>query len=450
MKFYKYLLIFFYNIYLYPYENNHFLIELKNVLENHPKIKSQKFQLTSKLENYNYLKSTYPDPEFGIMWKDAPYNKKFKFEMDKYEMSGIEYSLVQPIPTPGKLTQMSKIEKKELELERLNLLFTYNQFTKEIMSLLINNYYDNEILKINKDFQKKLDLLKESSRIRYTTGSGNFSDYSKSILLEKKLETETINFENLIQIYEKKWEYYSTSVLKNQELFDSLKKYINFLYDKNNKSIEEEIKNSIYWNIAKILPEIEKEKVHLQNYEYYPDFKIFISYLQRKKLKTPILLEEEQMSSLNLPSGEDLMSFGIMFRIPLWSSFSNSKKVNSYQYSYQKEKENLQEIYSSLNFRIEELKNSIRTLERKIEITKKHLVPYAKLSYESSLQNYTVGKIDFDSLLMSWSELFEIQKEQFMQEKEYYNRIIEYLELTNQILPEIFYPKEIHYEINKN
>lgn len=453
MKYYKYLLLFFCNIYLYPYENNennHFWIELKNILENHPKIKSQKFQFSSKLESYSYSKRTYPDPEFGVMWKDAPYNKKFKFEMDKYEMSGIEYSLVQPIPTPGKLTQMSKIEKKELELERLNLLNTYNQFTKEIMNLLIKNHYDKEILKINKDFQKKFDLLKESSRIRYSTGLGNFSEYSKSILLEKKLEAEIINFENSIQIYEKKAEYFSTnSFLENQELFDYLKKYINSIY-KNNKSNEKEIENSIYWNIAKILLDIEKEKKSLQTYEYYPDFKIFISYLQRKKLKTKIASEEELMSTLRSPSGEDLMSFGIMFRIPLWSSFSNSKKVNSFEYSYQKERENSQEIYLSLKSKIEELKNSIYAIERKIEITKKQLVPYAKLSYESSLQNYTVGKVDFDSLIMSWSEFFEIQKEQFMQEKEYYNMIIEYLELTNQILPEIFNSKEVNYEINEN
>ncbi|MFN3604235.1 MAG: TolC family protein [Leptonema sp. (in: bacteria)] len=449
--FYKILLVFFYNYYLFSntINENTFWIQLKKILEDHPKINSQFLKLSLEIKNYHFAKRTYPDPKFGIMWKDAPYNKNFKLNMNRYEMSGIEYSLIQPIPTPGKLNQMAKIQQKEIEQERLNLAMMYNQFAKDIIKIILDYHYDSEILNLLKDFQKKFETLKETSKIRYSTGSGNFSDYSKTLVLEKKIEQERINLENLIQTNEKKWEYYSSSLdYRDQKIFNSTKEYINYLY-KNNKNLEEEIQNSVYLNFAKILPEIEKEKVSLQKFEYYPDFEIFFSYLKRERIKSTIASEEEFLSSLNSPSGEDLMSFGIMFRIPLWSAISNPKKVNSIELAYQKEKENISEIYLNLKFKIQEIKISILNLERQIEISEKHLIPYAELSYQSTLQNYTVGKVDFDSLIFSMQDLFEIQKDLIIKKRQWNNQIIEYLELTNQILPEIQIlnnPKEVPYE----
>lgn len=457
MKFYKYFLtICFCNTFLFSntLNENAFWIELNTLLQNHPKIKSQVYHLASKLESYRFAKTTYPDPKFGIMWKEAPYNKNLKFQMDKMEMSGIEYSITQPIPTPGKLNLMANIEQKEIEIERLNLAMQYNQLAKELMNSIINYHYDAEILKLSKELQKKFILLKESSKIRYSTGVGNFEDYSKAIMMDRKLEQDIETYKNSIQIYEKQWDYYFTSnSFKETKIFNSLIEYINFLYKRNIQN-EERIQNSIYYNLAKLYPEIEREKITLQNYELYPDFEVFFSYLQREKIKSSINSEEEFFKSLNSNSGEDLMSFGIMFRIPLWSAFSNYKKTKSIEYSYQKEKENLKEAYLKLSSKIQEIIISIQTLEKKIEITEKNLLPYAELSYQSSLQNYTVGKTDFNSVMMSWNYFFEIQRDYLSLKKEYYNQIIEYLEITNQILPEIqnqnTNPSEVHYEININ
>ncbi len=440
MKIYKIILLFFYYHYIL-YSNtineNTFWKQLKTIIEEHPKIQSQVLQIGSKIESYHYTKSTYPDPKFGIMWKDYPYNKHLKFKMDKTEMSGIEYSITQPIPTPGKLNLMAKIVQKEIDIERLNLAMLYNQISKDIINLIINFHYDSEILRLSKEFKNKLILFKESSKIRYSTSSGNFAEYAQAILVEKKLEEEILIYENLIQIYEHKWKYYSNSSLyKDQEIIDSLREYIKLLYNPN-QSIENEIQNSVYLNLANVFTKIEKEKIKLQGFESYPDFDLFFAYTQKKKFKNFITSEEELRNSLKSNSGENLMSFGVMFRLPLWSGISNQKKINSLEFLYKKEKENVKEIQLMLNSKIQELKLTIQTYEKNIEITQKNLLPYAELSYQSALQNYTVGKIDFENLFMFLKNWFEIQRDLIIQKKEYENKIIEYLEITNQILPEI-------------
>ena len=323
MKYYIFILIIILYIntnILYSQEsidNNAFYLDLKAILENHPKIQSQTMSLAYKLEEYRYKKTYYPDPRFGIMWSTVPYNKKLKFEFDKSPMSGIEYSLIQPIPTPGKLTLESKITEKEIELERIKLAEEYNKTTEKILMLWVSYYASKELDLILNQYYDKFKTLTESSKAKYTTGKGNYTDLSKAILLENKLKEERIAIKGNIENLKENLNYYYSIINKtNYEestYYDSIKQYIELLY----KTLPENhiIYETTYYNLAKILPEIDEKKIQLQKYEYYPDFELFLSYRETKKIPD------------DPKSGENFMSAGISFRIPLWSALSNPKAV---------------------------------------------------------------------------------------------------------------------------
>jgi D-ribose pyranose/furanose isomerase RbsD len=183
-------------------------------LENHPKIQSQTMNLAYKLEEYRYKKTYYPDPRFGIMWSTVPYNKKLKFEFDKSPMSGIEYSLIQPIPTPGKLTLESKITEKEIELERIKLAEEYNKTTEKILMLWASYYASKELDLILNQYYDKFKTLTESSKAKYTTGKGNYTDLSKAILLENKLKEERIAIKGNIENLKENLNYYYSIINK--------------------------------------------------------------------------------------------------------------------------------------------------------------------------------------------------------------------------------------------
>jgi len=435
MKVYLKIIIFILiiNNYLYSEINiyeNRLWKDLKAILQNHPTIKSQILNLSSKIEEYKFKKSYYPDPRFGIMWSNVPYNKHLKFQFDKDPMSGIEYSISQPIPFPGKLSLEAKIQEIEVELERLKLGMEYNQTTKKILNLLLSYYTTEDIHLLLEDYYNKFKIIKESNKAKYTTGKGTLTDYSNAILLEKQLEEEMIQIQGNSSSQIENLNYYY-SIINNQNYKEKTYKkeilnYIEFLYnlakDKNEDLI---IKESIIYNFYLILPELENKKIKLQKYEYFPDFEIFFSYMVRKKIPD------------NSMSGEDLMSAGISFRIPLWSTISNPNAVNSQEYNFQKTNVELKEIELNLKTKLRELKIEINTLKTRIHYYKNILIPQLELSYQSGLLNYTVGKIDYYNLWMILLDLIKFNKEYYQLQKEYYFKIIDYLELSNQILPEI-------------
>ncbi|GIX41879.1 MAG: hypothetical protein KatS3mg129_1612 [Leptospiraceae bacterium] len=449
MKFYiKILLVILItHIYLYSKEKddlyqNPFWQDLKSILENHPKIKVQILNLSSKMEQYNYKKTFYPDPRFGITWSNVPYNKHLKFQYDKTPMSGIEYSLRQPIPFPGKLTLESKITEKEIELERIKLAESYNKISQEILNTLISYYTWKNIYNLTKNYYNKFKIITVSSKAKYTTGKGTLTDYSKAILLEKKIQEELINYKGLMDNQKENLNYFYSVInnfnYNNDSYNEFILKYIEHLFNSLNKVKKENlIYNTTYYNFAKLLPDLEKQKMDLQEYEYYPDFELFLSYRVREKVPNDPV------------SGEDFMSAGISFRIPLWSSFSNPAAIKSKEYNLQKSQYNLKNIELNLNTKLSELQIDIKTLQDRIYHYKNILIPQAELSYNSGLQNYTVGKIDFDGLSLILLDLLKLEKEYYLLKKEYYNKLIQYLELSNHILPEIIKTKsqkENHYE----
>jgi len=433
MKYYIFILIIILYIntnILYSQEsidNNAFYLDLKAILENHPKIQSQTMSLAYKLEEYRYKKTYYPDPRFGIMWSTVPYNKKLKFEFDKSPMSGIEYSLIQPIPTPGKLTLESKITEKEIELERIKLAEEYNKTTEKILMLWVSYYASKELDLILNQYYDKFKTLTESSKAKYTTGKGNYTDLSKAILLENKLKEERIAIKGNIENLKENLNYYYSIINKtNYEestYYDSIKQYIESLY----KTLPENhiIYETTYYNLAKILPEIDEKKIQLQKYEYYPDFELFLSYRETKKIPD------------DPKSGENFMSAGISFRIPLWSALSNPKAVQSQEMNLKKTKFDLAEVELNLKTRLKELNIEIQTLKNRQDLYKNVLIPQAELSFNSGLQNYMVGKIDFEGFSLILMDLLNLEKEYINLRKELDVKIIEYLQFSNLILPEI-------------
>jgi len=408
-------------------DNNAFYLDLKAILENHPKIQSQTMKLAYKLQEYKYNKSYYPDPRFGIRWSNVPYNKKLLFEFDKSPMSGIEYSLIQPIPTPGKLTLKSNITQKEIELERIKLQEEYNKTTEKILMLLVSYYTSKEIYSILENYYNKFKILTESSKAKYSTGKGTYTDLSKAILLENKLNEEMIVINGTIENLKENLSYYYSIInqtnYEGSSYNDSIKQYIDMLYQ---QAKEDTIYNTTYYNFAKILPELDEKKIQLQQYEYYPDFELFLSYRETKKIQD------------DPKSGENFMSAGISFRIPLWSAFSNPKAVQSQEYNFKKSQYELKEVELNLKTKLKELKIEIQTLKNRQDLYKNVLIPQAELSYNSGLKNYMVGKIDFEGFSLILEDLLNLEKEYLNIQKKYHLKMIEYLQFSNQILPEIY------------
>jgi cobalt-zinc-cadmium efflux system outer membrane protein len=131
------------------------------------------------------------------------------------------------------------------------------------------------------------------------------------------------------------------------------------------------------------------------------------------------------------------MSAGISFRIPLWSALSNPKAVQLQELNLKKTKFDLAEVELNLKTRLKELNIEIQTLKNRQDLYKNVLIPQAELSFNSGLLNYMVGKIDFEGFSLILMDLLNLEKEYINLRKELDVKIIEYLQFSNHILPEI-------------
>ncbi len=405
---------------------NIFQKDLKYLIQNHPSIKTEYLNYLSKQKTAEYRERYYPDPMLVIAARNVPYNKNLKLDYEKESMSGVEYTIKQKIPFPGKLTKMSKIESLEAEIQKYRYLIMKNQFIKKICEDILDYYYNHLTLKLNEVILEKLKILVVSNQAKLSTGQSNLSDYTKSLVLEKMIKNQNIVLISSMSSIQEKLNYYY--LLKdrniNQNYFESTKSFIEERYNEN-QNFNDFIKLNLDYQIIQLMPLIEIHKKALQKYENYTDFEIFFSYMKRKNMINIL-------DPLNSKKREPLMSLGISFRIPVLSLYSNSKEIESRDHNIEKSNWERINLENELRNQFSRLRIQIQSLEDRLKNINNILL-LSEASYDASLQSYRAGKVDFDSIIMVLMNHYELRKEKINLEKELLQSKLEYLEIINKI-----------------
>ncbi len=113
----------------------------------------------------------------------------------------------------------------------------------------------------------------------------------------------------------------------------------------------------------------------------------------------------------------DVWQASVMFKVPLWF-WNKSTDVAAAKADLSAAQYDLEAAKLMVLSRIKDLHAAATTSEHHLHLYETGIIPQARLSLESATANYQVGKVDFMTLLDSYSLLL---KYQLMQEEELVN-----------------------------
>ncbi len=416
----------------------------ETLLKDHPEIRALDSELKSKKSDGDH-KTTYPDPKIGFAYRNYPYSRDGRFIDSKPNtptMTGIEYSISQEIPFPGKLTMEGKIGKlAALEFEHFSKL-QKNKFLKEFYLLLLRLHLTENKIAWNKSASEIISSIEKISKANYSAGKNPYVQVLKNKINLTMTKDKGIELALTKDSLKSSIKYFSDPV---QIDFDKIHKndIIKFLNSKKDEMASDDFKkleNQLVKNPNLLLSETtlqkNKQEEKLAKLSHLPETEVFFSYMKRRDQK--FALDSGPLDYKIMDSTEfrgDLMSFGLTMRVPVWSMLTKSHLSD-------REEERVKAGSSENQKRFIELetvfKNAITLYngaDNQLKLHDEFLIPQLKQAQIAQSAVYQNRKSDLSETLELKLEFYNSHfvREDLLEKK--YTSLLTILELTDLLLP---------------
>ncbi len=412
----------------------------------HPRIRSRALDAASRKDLAEYAAWKYPDPRAGVAWSNLPYKKDLRVIRDQTPMTGIEFSLRQPIPFPGRLSAQADVADLEARQALLQLAVEKNNLAYEFLRDVSEALVFERLLRLNEDYARRFQLVSNVARTRYSVGRGNLADVSKAELNFSSFEQRSLEFEGRRRAKLEMLTYYliptnttessddaaaetgqAERLLRGLEAGGGLETYRLAVAEELGriKADDADAVAAASLDVAILDLELQavRERRRLARLEYAPDFEVFASYREREKI------------SGDPAYGEDFYSFGFTMTVPLWSALAAGAQVDAREKQDRSKQISRAEVIQRVRYRLRSLDADRRTLDERIRLFQERLVPAAARARDSARLAYETGRIDFFALLESWNTLFMQEAEVIRLRGERERLIFEQARLLNVLVP---------------
>lgn len=425
---------------------------LLDISTRHPRILERARELAARLAAANYKSSRYPDPGLGVAWSNYPYKKDFRLIDDQTPMTGIEITVSQPIPFPGRLTLESKIADVDASASRLRLGIEKNLIAREFLGTLLEAQSASETLQLARSFTERIKIVSEVANTRYAVGKGDLSDVSKAGVRYAAFQDRVRHLEGSLQTRYRSLVYFLGDDSDLEVLGDTsspegnvgnetpatvsarlapvltggrgLPKYMQSLHSLMNREkllVEQE---SLAAALSALEIDRQEKEKYLARMQYLPDFEVFASYRKRGNIQ-------------NDPAqDEDFMSFGFKMRVPLWSALNNHNNVEAKDELQKSARFSERNIIERERSMLDSARIDYKTLSERLVLYNESLIPQASQSVDSARLAYQTGRADFDTFLSSWDMLYNLEAERIRLRADRDKQVLLMAFILNIILPD--------------
>jgi outer membrane protein, heavy metal efflux system len=327
---------------------------------------------------------TLPDPTVGVRYHNERWDRITFGESD---FSFVEFSAEQEVPFPGKLGLRARMADREAEREGAMRDVT----TLMVLARVASSYADLAVVDraraLLADSQRALDMMVEQANTAYGVGRAAQQD-----VLRGTLEREVL-VERLTMLAQKR---------------AAAQANINALLA---RPPEAEVPPTTWSDASATLPPSEvlrkrladaapelraaRENVlrsaaalDLARREYLPDFAFMAGYSNKNGL---------------FPEWE----VGMRINVPLYFWRRQQPRVVEATYARTAAEESQRKVRSTLEGRLGEVASMGEAAARLVRLYRDRLVPQASLTLDSARASYTVGKVDFLTVLTAFTALLE-------------------------------------------
>ncbi|MDE2322883.1 MAG: TolC family protein [candidate division NC10 bacterium] len=341
------------------------------------------------------------DPMLSFEIENLP-TRSFGFTQDDMTMKKL--SISQALPFFGKLDLRSEVAQREANAIGLVYRDKRNEIVRRVKEVFYGLYAIDRSLEI---VEKNRELLREFVKIaetKYSVGKGIQQDVLKAQVELSKLLDEQIRLEQ-----------------SRQAACARLNAILNRPPQTPLGRTEEVAKGELPMELAELQAravenrpllkglqeEIERSKAAnaLARKRYFPDLTMSLGYAFREDSA--------------IVRRSDFFSAGFSINIPLYFRTKQDRQVAETSALINSAREQHQAAKNEVVSMVKELVADIEKGHKLIDLLETGLIPQARLSLDSAVAGYQVGKVDFLTLLDSRLTLFNF-------EKEYYRTLGEY------------------------
>jgi len=339
---------------------------------------------------------TLPDPMVSVNAMNFPTDT---FERDQEAMTQLQVGFSQVFPFPGKLSLKEEAAKYDARAARHSVDELRLQLIKNVKSKWWQLYYMDRALETVDSNQALLRQFITVAKTKYETGKGLqqdvlLSQLELSRLMDQEIQLQAIRRNQAIQL----------NILMDRPANDPIT-----LPDTVSKMMPNLVDESeLYQKAAFVRPRLKqmetqidaaKSRLDLAKRDYYPDFKLGVTYGDRTGDNPP-------------PRGgarSDFLSVMVGVKIPLYSGRKQSKAVSQKSLELQKNRYALLDEKGLVTAAISSAVTDYHRAKQQYSLYGGGIVPQAQQTVQSMLAGYQVSEVDFLNLVRSQMTLFNYE-----------------------------------------
>ncbi|BFM18885.1 TolC family protein (plasmid) [Maricurvus nonylphenolicus] len=339
---------------------------------------------------------TLPDPMVSLNAMNFPTDT---FDRDQEPMTQLQVGVSQVIPFPGKLGLKEEAAEYDAKAAGHSVDEVRLQLVKNVKSKWWQLYYLDRALDTVKNNQALLRQFITVAQTKYETGKGLQQDVllaqlELSRLMDQEIQLRAIRRNQAIKL----------NILMDRPANDvivlpvQVSKSMPALADENSLYLQAEYSRPLLKQMETKI-EAAQSRLDLAKRDYYPDFKLGVTYGDRTGDNPP-------------PMGgsrSDFFSVMVGVKVPLYSGRKQSKAVSQRSSELQMNRYALLDEKGLVTAAISSAVTDYQEAKQQFSLYGSGIVPQAQQTVQSMLAGYQVSEVDFLNLVRSQMTLFNYE-----------------------------------------
>ena len=365
---------------------------IKTTLEANPFLKS--FENRWKASSAAVPQAgAWMDPVFSFSVMNLP---STTYAFDEEPMTGKRLSIMQKVPFPGKLSSKKAAMRYESSARESEYYEVNNKIVSAVKQVYYELFYFYKAVKITEQNREILSSFVDIARTKFSVGKGIQQDVLRAEVELSKMDEKLVTFKRSKMTLKAKLN--SLMNRKPNKEVDSIEEILETSHDQSEELLLAKAKESRpLLKAASERINSTDELIRNARRNYFPDFNIGVSYTQR-----------EELSSSGM-GGVDFLSASIGITLPLYAGSKQSKRVEETISLRRMNEERYSSVLNDIEFNIRDLLLKSGEKSELLDLFDNAIIPQAKLSLNSAISGYQVGKVDFLTLLDNEIILFNYE-----------------------------------------
>ncbi|WP_027366856.1 TolC family protein [Desulfocurvibacter africanus] len=329
-----------------------------------------------------------PDPQLSVGVMNLPTS----FRFDEEDMTMKQVQLSQMFPWYGKRDLRGEAASQEAEAARQRYIETANRVVRELREVYYELFFVAQQARLVEANLGVLSQFVEVAKAAYVSGTGTQADMLRAQTQHARMIDERLMVER-----ERVMVTARLMSLLDQPAGSRIEPPENLPATEppswsSDELLELALEQRPMLKEAQAMTQARRREIELARKEYWPDVEVMVAYGQRGEVMGNRL--------------DDMLTTAVSINVPLWRDSKLDPMLREAKQAERQAAESYQSGVNEIEFELWQALAKARRARESLALYDTGILPQARLTVESSLSGYRVGKLDFLSLTEAQMNLY--------------------------------------------